>query len=109
MIPNTTIPITVTPEATEYIAQLGLQGAFEQMLEHTLRTVPGLRCIEITVQPPYDLGGDPCVLIEATREDPHLTDDLTDRTWWRWQGETFPPQVSQYFCFYSFYEPPDAR
>jgi hypothetical protein len=108
MSTTTAITTLIAPEATTYVAELGLQPQFEQMLEHTRRTVPGLRSIAVELQPPYDVGGGPCVLIEATREDPHLEDDPTGRRWDQWQIATFPPEVFQHFVLIVLYEQPHA-
>jgi hypothetical protein len=109
MAPTTTIPLTVTPDAAAYVAELGMQEPFEQMIEHTRHTMAGLRAIRVTLQPPYDLGGGPCVLIEATTDDPHLDDDPSQREWGFWKGETFPPEVGQHFVLLVVHGPAHAR
>jgi hypothetical protein len=108
MIANSTIPLIVEPDAAAHVAELGMQAQFEQMLEHARQTMPGLRSIRVTLQPAYDLG-QPCVLIEPEREDPHLDRDPTDLEWARWQDDAFPPEVCQHFVLLSNYGWPDAR
>ena len=103
-----TIPLSITPEASAQVAKLGMEEPFEQMLEHTRETVPGLRSIRVTLQPPYDLGEDPCVLIEANRDNPQLQDDPTDREWGYWRLTTFSPKVFPHFVMYSVYRPDNA-
>jgi hypothetical protein len=109
MAPTTTIPVTVTPEASDYVDELGMRGQFEQMIEHTRRTMAGLRAIHVTLQPPYDLGGGPCVLIEATTDDPHLEYDPSQGEWARWQVGAFPPEVNQHFVLLVVHGPDCAK
>jgi hypothetical protein len=101
---NTSVPVTVAPEAEEYIRQLGLQGPFEQMIEHAIQVIPGLRRIEVELPPRYDLGGEPVVLIEVIKDLPKSEDDPTNWELARWQVETFPPEVLIYFTFLTGYE-----
>jgi hypothetical protein len=99
-----TIPITVTPEAAERVAALGMDRELGQMLEHTRRVVPGLRAIEVREALPYDTGDETTIVIEAVRDNPHLADDPTERAWGDWQCATFPPQVCQHFVLLCVYE-----
>lgn len=100
MILTRTIPVSVTPEAEAYIAELGMQDVFEQMLEHTLQTVRGLQAVEVQVDPPYDIGGDPCVIIRAIRDEDNQVDDPTEREWGEWKIRTFPPEVCIHFVLF---------
>src|SRR4051794_17753734 len=59
------IPMTISAEATAHVAQLGMQAEFERMVEHTRQTIPGLTRINVVVDPPYDEGDWPAVVIEA--------------------------------------------
>jgi hypothetical protein len=102
----TTIPITVTPEAAARIAELGMQAELEQMLEHTLQTVPGVRSIEVQEALPYDTGDETTLVIQVTMEDPHLEKDPTETEWDRWMVTMFPPDVCRYFVLLSFYANP---
>src|SRR4051794_24974808 len=52
-------PVTVSPEAAARVAELGLQREFEQIVEHTRQTIPGLRRLEVTLAPAHDTGDDP--------------------------------------------------
>jgi hypothetical protein len=47
-----TVPITITPEAEECVARLGMQAELQRMLEHTLQSVPALKRIEVVQDPP---------------------------------------------------------
>jgi hypothetical protein len=109
-MPDTTaVPLTITPEATARIAELGMQAEFEQMLEHTRQTVAGLRALRVSLQEPYDLGGGPVVIIDATVEEQHSADDPTGSKWGLWLIRTYPPQVCENFFLFCVPEVADAR
>ncbi len=103
MTPMLNVPCRVTAEAEARVAELGLQEQFAEMLEHTRQAVPGLQAIEVFLQPPYDMGEEPCVLIEATMEDRHLDYDPTVREWAHWKSSRFPPEVGQHFTLLANY------
>jgi hypothetical protein len=92
-----TIPVTIAPDVTAYVADLGLEQPFQQMLAHIQQEVLGLRAIAVSVQPPYDLGGDPCVILDVTTQTPPPDNDQTEQDFVRWQVENFAPEVYQYF------------
>jgi hypothetical protein len=108
MTAPTTAPLKIAPDAAAYVAELGMQPQFEQMLEHARQTIPGLRALDVTLQPPYDLGGGPCVVIDVTSDDPRTADHPTEREFGYWQIETFPPEVNQHFTLLLTYRPADA-
>lgn len=98
MSESTTIPVTITPEAAARVAELGMQQAVEQMIEHTRQTVPALRRIELILEPPYDTGNDPYLTIQAYTDRPWQAGDSIERDWGLWQIATFPPQVCQHIA-----------
>jgi hypothetical protein len=102
-------PQTITPEAAEHVATLGMQAPLERMLDHTRQTVPGLHQIRVTLAEPYDAGDEPRIVIEAMLEDPRRPDDPTETTWDRWFIDHFPPDVGRHFCFLAYYVPADGR
>jgi hypothetical protein len=93
MTRTTTVPLTVTPEAAAYVTELGMQREFEQMLEHTRQTVPGLRSIRVTLEFNPETDDAPGVVIWSNMDDRGLAYDPTESTWGRWKIETFPPEV----------------
>ena len=106
---GTDVPLTVTDEAGGLIARLGMQRQFEQMIEHTRQTVPGLKSIEV-VADFGPCGDDPGIIIWSHRPDPGPGDDRTDRKWGEWQISEFPPEVWSHFSMLSAYEAPaDGR
>ncbi len=102
---TTTIPVTVTPEAAERVAELGMQAELECMLEHTRQTVPGLRSIEVRLALPYDTGDVPTIIIEAAKCFPARADEPTQTEWDDWQMNTFPPDVYRHFLLMTLQEP----
>jgi hypothetical protein len=105
----TTVPITIMPEAAQRVTLLGMQTEFDRMLEYTRQRVPGLRSVEVQLALPYDTGEEPTVVIEATRDDPHLDYDPTDMDWGSWQVNTFSPYICRYFVMMSIYRPDHER
>lgn len=103
MTPKLDVPCRVSPEAEAYVAELGLQTEFAEMLEHARQAVPGLKAIEVNLQPPYDLGGGPCVLIEPTVPEPSPDEYPIDLQLQHWKSSRFPPEVSQHFTFLATY------
>jgi hypothetical protein len=97
-----TVPLTISPEAAARVAELRMQRELEQMLEHTHRSVPGLRSLRVMLERDWD-GDDPGVIIEATMDDPHLADDPTEREWGAWKVTTFPPEVCWHFTMLTVY------
>ncbi len=85
-----------------------MQRPFQQMLDHALQTIPGLQSLQVALQPPYDVGGGPCVLIEGIRDNPHRNDDPVDREFAFWQARQFPPEVFQHFTLLTYYGPNHA-
>jgi hypothetical protein len=105
MTAATSIPVTILPEAAEYIDQLGMRSEFEQMVEHTRKTVPGLRAITVEYDhdPSNTVG--PGIVIIAHREPPSSPlSPLPEQVWGRWQVTTFPPEVCRQFVMMSYYD-----
>ena len=106
---SVTVPITITDEAKDYVAELGMQEPFQRMLDHAVETISALRELRVSVQPAYDLGA-PCVLLDAVTPPPRSGYyDTTEDEWGRWRVTTFPPEVFQHFVLLVVYEPADAR
>lgn len=98
MSATTTVPITITPEASEHIASLGYRSEFEEMLEHTLQVVRGIQRVEVFVTHDPEAKDIPAVIIRPWVEpSPNGVDDPTEREWMRWQVCKYPPQVAEHF------------
>ena len=108
MTPATNVPVTIQPDAAQHVAELGMQAELERMLEHAQRTIPGLVRIDVWLQPEYDTGGGPCVILDFYRNDPFRLDDPTDDQWLDWRINTFSPDVLGHFSTMTTYETPHA-
>ena len=103
------IPILVEPEASARIAELGMQKEFELQLDQARRMIPELQQIHVTLGPPYDMGDEPRIVIEAWRGGTMQDHNQTRDQWIRWEIETFPPDVLRHFTTLIFLGSPDAR
>jgi hypothetical protein len=101
MATTNTIPVNISTEATERVAELGMQREFREIIDHTLESVPDLRILEVTLE--YDPHGvdDPQVVIWAHRRENELADDPTIRNWDDWIIGRFSADVGRRFCFMS--------
>ena len=106
---TTTVPTLITPEAAQRVAELGMQAELERMLEHTRQMVPRLQSIEVQLALPYDTGDETTLVIEATRDEPHVDYDPTEDEWGMGQVRTFPPEICQYFVMLTVYGTPRER
>jgi hypothetical protein len=105
MVNTPMIPVKVTPEAAERVAELGMQRELEQMLAHALRTLPGLRSLEVQLELPYDTGDETRITIEATRDKPNSIPDPAWQPWHDWVVSAFPPDVWSMIGLMSVYGP----
>jgi hypothetical protein len=101
---TTTVPVTITPEATARLAELGMLAELEQMLEHTRQVVPGLRKIEVNINLPYETHTDIGIGIEAYSTLAYVPGDRTHWDWGAWKVRAFPPEVCEHFSFGLMYE-----
>lgn len=109
MAPVTEIPLTITPEAADYIDnQLHLRPEFERMLDYIRQNVKGLGSLQIHLQPPYELGDWPVVVILALLRE-LIPGDTTGFTFGDWMVMHFPYQVRMHFVMFLDLEPGHAR
>jgi hypothetical protein len=94
---DTGVAVTVTAEADQRIADLGMQRELRLMLEHALRCLPGLHTIAVTLTPDYECGGDPTVTVEASVERLDPPAHRVEMGWHDWALETFPFEVTRHF------------
>jgi hypothetical protein len=93
---ETTIPITVEPEAAARIAELGFQDQVDRMLDYARRNLPQVQRIEIGMNYRYDEDSPDGVCIEIHLERPR---DEENRLWWQLTRdivELFPPEVLEH-------------
>lgn len=104
MATGTSTRVEISSEAANHVAKLGMESIVSRLLDHTRRTVTGLRQIRVELAPPHDSGGEDAIVIEATRDlAAHASDDTTANEWGRWFVATFPPEVRQHFSFVTVY------
>ena len=60
-----TIPLKITQEAAEFIAEQGLEAPLQKMLDSIPQRIPAVHAISVCLQPPYDTGGGPCVILDV--------------------------------------------
>jgi len=48
------VPIVVSPDADNHVAALGRRSELEQMLKHTLKTIPDMERVDVTLADPYE-------------------------------------------------------
>jgi hypothetical protein len=95
----TSVPITISTEANELIAELELREEFDRMLEHTVDSVRDLASVQVSVDPSFDTDDGPVVLITGHREGSLSPDDRTESQWNVWKFQTFPAEVARHFGF----------
>jgi hypothetical protein len=105
----TNVPLTVQPDAAQRVAELGLQAELDRMLEHVRQTVPCVQRIDIWLQPPYDTGPDPAVIIEVYQSEPGRWQYSDWEKWRDWLLETFSPDVWRHFAMWPVHDPNHAR
>jgi hypothetical protein len=91
-----TVPVTITPDVAARIAELGIQGSVERMLDYARQRLPGLQRIEVVLCQRYELGDQPGLGIEAYSRCPFDTTDQTDRDLDRWMVTEFPPEILEH-------------
>jgi hypothetical protein len=109
MTPATTVPFTITDAAAEHLRELGLQAAFDQIVEQLKHFVPGLLAIRVRLMTMYDDGNAPIVLIACEMLDRQLEDDPTQREWGELFSSRFSPQVREHFGVLIDFGGPNAR
>jgi hypothetical protein len=93
------VPVEVASDAAARIQELGFQGEFEMMVDHTKQIVTDLLSLEITLYEDPDEPGEPRIVITAWREGPGTVSDPTRSKWVDWYLETFPADICRWFLF----------
>jgi hypothetical protein len=102
MASTTDVPVTITPEASAHVAELGLQTVFERILDRARQTIPGLLSLTVTYQPGYE-GEIPCVLIEAESSAYEAANKAAESIG-LWRVTEIPPQQGQHFMLWALPE-----
>jgi hypothetical protein len=105
-----TVPLSITPEAADYIDNvLRLRPEFERMLDYVRNNVDNTRAIKVVLQQPYEADDEPVIIIYALLRDLREGYDGASGRFGDWQLEHFPLKVHQHFILFRGYEPDDAR
>jgi hypothetical protein len=108
MTAPSTIPCTISTEATAHVTELGIQREFERMLEHTLTTIPDLRRVEVKLDPPSEDDDESRVVIVSwlpalgKGSHPAMTD------WSHWVVNTFSPDIWRHVAMITLFEAVDS-
>jgi len=105
----TGVPILVESEASARVTELGMQKEFELQLNHARKMIPELQQIQVTLEPPYDMGDEPHIVIEAWQGGTLQDHEQTRERWIKWEVETLPADVLRHFTTLIFLGSPDAR
>jgi hypothetical protein len=105
----TGVPVTITPEAAERVAELGMQREFERILDYLRQKLPGVRAVEAQLRLPYDTGYELGILVRALLAEPFCRDGDLRKQLRDWRIATFPPEVGRYFSILLIRAPEDAR
>jgi hypothetical protein len=85
------LPLSITHEAADFIAEQGLQTALQNLLENIPQHIPNLH-----------LGGGPCVILDVNRDTSAGEFDSAEPNGYRWVAENLSAEESQYFCLHWF-------
>lgn len=106
---SATVPLDVTPEAAERIAELGIQPEVERMIDHAVKTVSGIRRVEISLEGPYDTHYEPYLSASAYRDPALWGNGDQERDQFRdWMIRTFSPDVLWRFTLHIWPDAPHA-
>jgi hypothetical protein len=98
------IPVTIPQEVTDYVASLGLQAEFEEILDSLPEHYPNPSKIICE----FDAGNpeeeDPSVIISPYLEDKGPTFPTPHMNWSRWAVQRFPGRDLYHFSIVEYYE-----
>jgi hypothetical protein len=93
------VPVTITPEAADWVAELGIEETVDRVLAETVHILPGLKALRLTIEPTYDLDEEyPYWLILECHSD-HTRDEASDAllAWYGWRAENIPIETGRHF------------
>jgi hypothetical protein len=107
---SATVPLQVTPEAAARIAELGIQAEVDRMIEHAVKTVGGIRRVEIMLMDPYEMYDEPHLSATAYRDFALWSDSNPDvDRFGDWKIESFSPDILWRFNLHIRADWPHAR
>jgi hypothetical protein len=89
MTASTDVPVTITPETSARIAELGKRAALEEMIAFLRRMPPPLAAIRVQLEPAYD-SDEETILITTVERDSTRDPEVRREPWWDWVTATFP-------------------
>jgi hypothetical protein len=105
----TGVPVTISDEAEAWATTMGLRADLERVLEHAVQEVPGLLRMRVVLVPPYDTGDEDHLVIEALHDAAGFATRADfEKSWCKWEIETFPPEVLRHFTLMPIKEPGHA-
>jgi hypothetical protein len=105
-----TVPLDVTPEAAARIKELGIQAEVERMIDHALKTVRGIRRVEITLEPVNEVYDEPYLSARAYREFALSSETSPELARFSdWKTQNFSPDVLWRFSLHIRTDAPNAR
>jgi hypothetical protein len=96
MSTSTTIPVTVTPEASACIAQLGFQAEVDRMIDHVRQHLPEVERIEVVLYYRYDLGDEPGLAVDIYSRHPFNENESISGDLSKWFVRAFPSEVLEH-------------
>lgn len=99
--------VSVQPEALAHITQLGLQGEFQQILDHTTHCFSGLTTLDVVLSRHYDDVDEPVVYFQPHLPEPQLGEERAyqeGQRWNEWVISTFQPDVLRHFNLAQIYD-----
>src|SRR5262249_40578932 len=100
----------VTPEAAARIEELGIQADVERMIDHAVRTVSGIRRVEIGLEPVNEMYDEPYLSARAYRDFALASEASPEvQQFSDWKTRTFSPDVLWRFSLHIRTDAPNAR
>jgi|SRR5262245_49128501 len=104
-----TVPVNITPEAAERIAERGLKEPLDQMIEQAVKLVPGIRSIEIHLDGPYETHDEPYLAAFVYRDGGLRVGSTPEEDRYsHWTIESFSPDVWSQISLFFRSDAPDA-
>lgn len=92
---NTTLPITISPEANALAEEIGMRSELDQMIERAIEIFPNVKAIDVIRYDLVDEPGYPRIVIQVIKIGPRDPDDywVRKQKWNEWTWEAYKPQI----------------
>src|SRR5262249_21338754 len=90
-------PVTMSPEATARVAELGFQQVVDDLIAQACTLLPGLRAIHLSLVPSYEMDDVPWLVLECSSNRPEreARDGLV--AWYTWRAKNLPFDAARHF------------